>query len=169
MKRIALITLALCLASCAVQKPVTPTVNIKDSTVFHVKDSIAIKYVEVAVEVPVEVMREIVPVQDSSHLETSVAMSDAFIDKNGFLHHSLKNKKTALSTVTPVEEHHHEETSSNEHSETQITPQLVEIPAELTWWQKFRIGAFWWLAALCIVGWRRELAALGKKIIKLFV
>ena len=49
-----------------------------------------------SVEVPVpgesvEVFRE-----DSSHLETSVAISDAKIDSNGMLHHTLKNKNTNL-------------------------------------------------------------------------
>ena len=39
----------------------------------------------------VEVVRE-----DSSHLETSVAISDAKIDSNGVLHHTLKNKNTNL-------------------------------------------------------------------------
>ena len=39
----------------------------------------------------VEVVR-----QDSSHLETSVAISDAKIDSNGVLHHTLKNKNTNL-------------------------------------------------------------------------
>ena len=38
-----------------------------------------------------EVVRE-----DSSHLETSVAISDAKIDSNGVLHHTLKNKNTNL-------------------------------------------------------------------------
>ena len=38
-----------------------------------------------------EVVRE-----DSSHLETSVAISDAKIDSNGVLHHTLKNKNTSL-------------------------------------------------------------------------
>ena len=39
----------------------------------------------------VEVVR-----QDSRHLETSVAISDAKIDSNGVLHHTLKNKNTNL-------------------------------------------------------------------------
>ena len=38
-----------------------------------------------------EVVRE-----DSSHLETSVAISDAKIDSNGVLHHSLVNKDVNL-------------------------------------------------------------------------
>ena len=63
------------------------------------KDSIVIeKVVEridtVEVEVPGE--RVYVIKQDSSHLETAVATSDAKIDSTGMLHHSLKNKDVNL-------------------------------------------------------------------------
>ena len=44
----------------------------------------------VSIEVPGE--RVYVIKQDSSHLETAVAISDAKIDSTGMLHHSLKNK-----------------------------------------------------------------------------
>ena len=49
-----------------------------------------------SVEVPVPGESVEVVRQDSSHLETSVAISDAKIDSNGVLHHTLKNKNTNL-------------------------------------------------------------------------
>ena len=63
------------------------------------KDSVIIeKVVEridtVSIEVPGE--RVYVIKQDSSHLETAVATSDAKIDSTGMLHHSLKNKDVNL-------------------------------------------------------------------------
>ena len=48
----------------------------------------------VEIEVPGE--RVYVIKQDSSHLETAVAISDAKIDSTGMLHHSLKNKDVNL-------------------------------------------------------------------------
>ena len=48
----------------------------------------------VKVEVPGE--RVYVIKQDSSHLETAVATSDAKIDSTGMLHHSLTNKNVNL-------------------------------------------------------------------------
>ena len=48
----------------------------------------------VEIEVPGE--RVYVIKQDSSHLETAVATSDAKIDSTGMLHHSLKNKDVNL-------------------------------------------------------------------------
>ena len=59
-------------------------------------------YIEKVVEridtVNIEVPGESVYVikQDSSHLETTVAISDAKIDSTGILHHSLENKDVEL-------------------------------------------------------------------------
>lgn len=146
MKRI-IIALALLVAmtGCGVCKhqPTHTSDNVKDSTVVHVKDSIAIHYINVEVPVPVEVMREIVPAEDSSHLETSVAKSTAYIDSLGRLHHSLENKKTSLQATTPVEEHHHSETHLNDHQESHQETITVEVEREFTWWEKQRLRAFW--------------------------
>ena len=63
------------------------------------KDSIVIeKVVERTDTVEIEVPGERVYVikQDSSHLETAVATSDAKIDSTGMLHHNLVNKDVNL-------------------------------------------------------------------------
>ena len=63
------------------------------------KDSVVIeKVVERVDTVEIEVPGEKVYVikQDSSHLETAVATSDAKIDSTGMLHHSLENKDVNL-------------------------------------------------------------------------
>lgn len=63
------------------------------------KDSVVIeKVVERTDTVEIEVPGESVYVikQDSSHLETAVAISDAKIDSTGMLHHTLKNKDVNL-------------------------------------------------------------------------
>ena len=152
------------LTSCSVQKPgLGMQVNVKDSTVVHIKDSTVYKYVPVEVPIPVEVMREIVPASDSSHLETGIALSDAYIDTLGFLHHSLQNKKGTFIGTAPVEEHHHEVISQSEHQETvHEPPQIVEVEKQLNWWQKFRLGGFWVLLVVALVGWRREIWKLIK-------
>ena len=62
-------------------------------------DSVVVeKIVERIDTVNIEVPGESVYVikQDSSHLETAVAISDAKIDSTGMLHHSLKNKDVNL-------------------------------------------------------------------------
>lgn len=163
MRKISAILLALLiLQGCGVCRHFQPKeeTNVKDSLVLHIKDSVAIKYVPVEVPVPVEVMREIVPAQDSSHLETSVAESTAYIDSLGFLHHSLENKKgSTVSTTVPVEEHFHSEQEQETHQEEHHESTIEYIPRELTWWQTFwiRSGQIFWAllsgALLALIGW----------------
>ncbi len=134
----------LILQGCGVCRHFQPKeeTNVRDSVVLHIKDSVSIQYVPVEVPVPVEVMREIVPAQDSSHLETSVAESVAFIDSLGFLHHSLENKKgSTIGTTVPVEEHHHTEQQQQTHEENHQASVIEYIERPLTWWQKFWIGS----------------------------
>lgn len=72
-------------------------VEYKD-TIIYVKDTITIP-------VPVEVVREIVPKDTTSILRTSVALSEAKIEK-GMLHHKLEQKgaiKTKIDTVVKVQ------------------------------------------------------------------
>lgn len=45
----------------------------------------------ILVEIPVEV-KDIITMADSSHLESSVAISDAWVDSLSILHHKLQNK-----------------------------------------------------------------------------
>lgn len=109
----------------------------RDSVVLRIRDSIAVRYVTVEVELPVESHR--VVSSDSSHLETSLAISDSFIDSLGHLHHSLENKPGKLQKEIPVEEHFHSSESEHEHQDVQTI--TVEVERQLTWWQKFWISA----------------------------
>ncbi len=157
MKRILsyLLTLLIFTGCGVLRCPVREEVHVRDSTVLHVKDSVAIQYVPVEVEIPVEVMREIVPSSDSSHLETSVAKSDAFIDSSGHLHHTLENKAgSTIQTEVPVQEHWHSEHEQDSHQETQTI--IQEVERKLTWWQRFwmRSGQVCWLLAIgALLGW----------------
>lgn len=75
-------------------------IEYRDSLI-HVKDTIL-------VEVPREKIVEVVPELDTSRLETSVAISEAFVDtKEKKLRHTLRNKETALKgkldTIVKIE------------------------------------------------------------------
>ena len=75
------------------QNEYTDSLGIKD----EVKDSI------IYVPIPLEAGQAIVTIGDTSRLETSVAKSTAFIDKNGHLRHTLENKSDRrLQAVVPV-------------------------------------------------------------------
>lgn len=68
-----------------------PTSNIK----IIAKDSLVINTELISVALPLESHTIVTPTK-KSHLETSVAESDASIDSLGLLHHTLVNKKDSL-------------------------------------------------------------------------
>lgn len=144
----------LLITSCGVQKPI---IEYRDSIVYRdriVRDTAVF-------EVPVEV-EKIVTRDTASHLVNSFGYSDAVVS-GGFLSHSLVTRPQTIKI--PVEVPVHD--TITVHTEAQTVIKEVKVEKPLSWWQRLKIGAFWWLVALCVVGWRRELLALGKKLIKL--
>ena len=93
MKRFILFLVMFLVMGCGICKRVqyVPVETSKDSIVI---EKVVERIDTVEVEVPGE--RVYVIKQDSSHLETAVATSDAKIDSTGMLHHSLKNKDVNL-------------------------------------------------------------------------
>ena len=70
-----------------------PSSNIK----IIAKDSLYVHTELISVAIPLENHTIVTPTK-KSHLETSVAESDAEIDSLGLLHHTLVNKKDTLKT-----------------------------------------------------------------------
>lgn len=129
-----LILLLLMLGSCrTVPEPAVPDVPVQiitvhDTTVIVRHDSITL--------IPVEQSSAVLP-SDSSHLETSLAVSDAWTDTLGLLHHTIRNKtgwqkQSSSESVTAARD----STAS-----TPVPyPVYVEVPAELKPVQTFFIG-----------------------------
>lgn len=92
-------------------------------------------------EVPVEVVK-IVTRDTVSRLNNSFAKSDAIVS-GGFLFHSLESIPQTIEV--PVEVH----VTDTLWKEQEIKEVEKEVEKELTWWQKFRMRAFWWLLLLC--------------------
>ena len=91
------------LSSCSAIKEV-PINNIDR---IEYRDSVVFVHDTISVPVPYEVVREVIPDIDTSYLETSVARSVAYLDKDKKqLSHSLEQKgevKTKYDTVIVVE------------------------------------------------------------------
>ena len=79
------------LTGCSTQKYL-PSSNIRITA----KDSLVIHTELVSVAIPNE--SHSIITKKRSHLETSVAVSDAEIDSLGLLHHTLVNKKDSIKT-----------------------------------------------------------------------
>ena len=136
----------------------SPKIVYQKETVTEYRDRVV--HDTATVEIPVIKEVNVTP-DDSSHLENTYAKSDALI-RGGLLKHTLETKPQKIKA--PVEVHVTDTLVVEK--EAQTIYKEVKVEKELTWWQKFRMGSFWWLVALVFVGFRRELLALIKIIIK---
>ena len=97
MKHITLSVFIACiLTSCASLR--TADIVQNDSTYVEVKETVIYKDSIVYINIPVESDKAVLPPDDSSHLETSIAESDAYL-RNGKLTHTLRNKSEAIRPV----------------------------------------------------------------------
>lgn len=138
MKNAIIILSALILASCSpriVEHVRTEyKTEYRDSTVY--RDSL------VYITLPAESSTNHLALGDKSHLETSVAESDAWVDSTG-LHHTIANKRDPLPFHLTYPERIIVSSAMSNHSE--ILTRYVKVPRELTWWQRFRLSVFPWL------------------------
>ena len=155
-----IVLFALCISSCSpriVEKIVT---EYRDTTIY--KETI--KDTTVYVPLPLGKDQAIVHVGDTSHLETQVAVSEAFVGKDGFLHHSLENKKESLPVVVPIRSM----TIQTKVNSAQIITKYEYVEKPLSRWKEFKLGSFWWLLAGLILslGWifRKPILSILKKL-----
>jgi hypothetical protein len=133
-----IILLALCLNSC--KMPYYIPVSITDSTYIHRRDSIVFDTIKISV--PAEEKSEKVVKTDTSILQTSLAISTAYVTDNGRLFHNLKNKSEEKLKV-PV----HYVTSAVTNNRIRIEPKVVEVEKRLTKWQEFKMNIGGWAMA----------------------
>jgi hypothetical protein len=131
-------------SSCHSTKTITePVVETNVQTEYKYIERI--DTVTVTVTIPAETVTN-KTTDTSSHLETSVAQSDAWIDDNGKLNHTLTNKAQDKKQDVPIV------TTSEQSSavETKYIKVPVEVEAKLTWWQNTQLNTWWYLAAIVI-------------------
>ena len=81
------------ISGCSSPRYIPASSNIK----IVAKDSLIVRTELVSVALPLESHTIVTPTK-KSHLETSLAESDAEIDSLGLLHHTLTNKKDSIKT-----------------------------------------------------------------------
>lgn len=114
----------------------------------------------VFVEIPVE--RERQTVRDTtSHLETSFAVSEARIDPDGALFHSLENKPQKRPIPTEKEIVRRDSTVYRD----KIIEKSVPVERELTWWQQTKMRGFWVLLAVLAYVFRKNILAIVRRFI----
>ena len=98
----------------------------------------------------------------SSHLETDYAESDARINPDGTLHHSLRNKPQEKPVPVDVPQ---TQKDSIVYRDRYIS-ETIEVPRELTAWQKWQMRSFWiLLSGLAVFVLRKPLLTLIRRFI----
>lgn len=152
MKRlVSLIVILAVLTGCGTLRKVPPVeTHVRDSVAVHIKDSTVIHIDTVEVVIPKEESSAVNLATEPSHLETSVAESDAYVDESGKLHHTLKNKAgESFKKEVPVAEHFHSVEASDSHVESETI--TVEVEKPLTKFQKFENRGFWVYTVLLLL------------------
>lgn len=178
MKRLLIFLIPLLmLTSCHTNKqaqtlPPAPVV-LNNSDSVRVETIIRTEYVPVRVEVPVpqQSVNNIVEA-DTSHIETDVAESNAWIRPDGSLYHNLINKNIKLSGEAYVPqttiENNNEAVRTKEIPVPQPYPVYVE--KSLSTSEQFKLSAFWYLVGASLISavyiFRKPLLILIRKILK---
>lgn len=166
MRRLWLLALLAAMSSCC-PKHYQPVIEYRDSLVVEYRDSLVYRDSIISVPIPLGSDQAIVHIGDTSHRETSLAESDAWVGADGFLHHNLRNKHGNIDIHVPVPEHWIVDKAHKEKATTLTNTVYVEKP--LSRWQQFRLRMFWWLLAGCtaLLVWifRKPLVALIRKFL----
>lgn len=150
--------------------PAPIALNNSDSV--RVETIIKTEYVPVRVEVPVpqQSVSNIVE-SDTSHIETDVALSNAWIRPDGTLYHDLINKDVKLNGEAYVPqtttENNNEAVRTKEIPVPQPYPVYVE--KSLSKSEQFKLSAFWYLVGAALVAgayiFRKPFLKLVRKIV----
>lgn len=175
MKHLILILIPLlALMSCRTTKQTIPTRPVilteHDEKTVEREVITKIDTVTVFVEIPAQSYYRETP-DSASHLETDYATSDAWINPDGTLGHTLENKAQSKPVDVPVPK----TTVNNNQTEAKVkevplpVPQPFPVEKDLSWWESFKIESFWWLlgamVALLAINFRNPIISLIKKML----
>lgn len=158
MKRILFIILLVGMTACCPCRHLTTST--RDSV--RVETFIHTEYIPDTIYIKVPIERERQTVRDTtSHLETSFAVSDARINPDGALFHSLENKPQKRPVPTEKEIIYRDSIIYRDRTNTEI----VEVERKLTWWQQTKMHGFWFLLAVVVFLFRKNIIALARRFI----
>lgn len=148
MKTQLLITLfiAFLLCSCGAGKRLPVQEESRDSVRVEVREKTVYVRDTVYLKVPAQ-SAENTTRDTSSHLETDYAESDARINPDGSLYHSLRNKEQEKPVPVDVPQTQKDSIVYKD----RYVYENVEVPRDLTAWQKWQMRSFWILLSIAAV------------------
>lgn len=154
-----LLLLTFIIGGCASSRRLSENVHQQDSV--QIKVETRIEYVPdtVYIEIPAQTA-ERETADSTSHLENDYATSDARINPDGTLFHNLKTKpqKKPVEFEKPIE--HKDSIVYKTKTVTKV--RTVEVPHELTWWEKTQIYGFWFILFILMIVYRKKVFSLVK-------
>ena len=155
------VVVVLLLTSCGPGKHLPVQTENRDSTRVEVREKTVYIRDTVLMEIPAQ-SAENTTRDTSSHLETDYAESDARIDPDGTLHHSLKNKPHKQPVPVDVPQTQKDSIVWRD----RLVKETVKVPRDLTAWQKWQMRSFWiLLSAAALYVFRKPLIALIRRFI----
>lgn len=137
--KFSILAMVVFMSSCGAPKVAMTTDVQKDSVSVVIKESVIYRDTTIYVEAPVEVIKEILPDTDTSHLETSLAISEAWVNA-GKLNHTLTHKDAKIEQTIPVPEKHTQKDSVNVSIKEVVKEVPVKVEKPLNAWQSFRMS-----------------------------
>lgn len=128
----------LLIQACSVIRPVPVETN----TVVERRDSIIYKTDTLRIEVPHEVVKEVVPDVDSLFMETSVAWSRSWLDQQTkTLRGEMRNKKTSLSKeqIVGKEVIHYRDSIVYKEVPVEVEKEVKYVPRFYKWLLRWNI------------------------------
>lgn len=158
-----LITLiiAFLFCSCGAGKRLPVQTEQKDSVRVEVRE--VTKYIRDTAFIPIPAQSAENTTRDtSSHLETDYAESDARINPDGSLYHSLRNKEQEKPVPVDVPQTQKDSIVYKD----RYVYEKVKVPRDLTTWQKWQMRSFWILLSVTAVYvLRKPLLAMVRRFI----
>ena len=156
-----LIMVFLLLTSCGAGKHLPVQTESRDSVRTVVREKTVYIRDTVWMKIPAQTAENTTR-DTSSHLETDYAESDARIDPDGTLHHSLRNKEQEKPVPMDVPTTQKDSIVYKD----RYVYDTVKVPRDLTAWQKWQMRSFWiLLSAVAVYVLKKPMLALARRLI----
>lgn len=161
---LSLVLLSIC--GCVSSRHIIGSYNIERQDSVRIEYRVRIVNVKdtVFVEIPAQTAERTTP-DSTSHLENNYAESDARINPDGTLFHSLDTKPQMKPVPTEKQIEYRDSIVYRDRIKTETVTETEYVERSLSWWEKTQIYGFWLALAVIAILCRKTLFAIVKHFI----